>query len=79
MQDPVLPETLQRMAATISHRGPDGQGTRILSAPGVQVGLGHTRLKIIDLSDAAAQPMANDDGIVWLVFNGEIYNFRELR
>jgi len=45
----------------------------------MQVGLGHARLKILDLSDEARQPMSNDDGSVWAVFNGEIYNFQELR
>jgi len=41
--------------------------------------LGHRRLSIIDLSDAASEPMSNEDGSLWLVFNGEIYNFREIR
>lgn len=58
------------------HRGPDGKGTWI-HAQG-QVGFAHRRLSIIDLSDAAAQPMTDGNGN-WLVFNGEIYNYRELR
>ncbi|HUO72536.1 MAG TPA: hypothetical protein VMU39_17340, partial [Solirubrobacteraceae bacterium] len=43
------------------------------------LGLGHRRLSIIDLSEAAHEPLTNEDGTLWLVFNGEIYNFRELR
>jgi asparagine synthase (glutamine-hydrolysing) len=65
---------LNRMMAAIAHRGPDGQG-KYLSGP---VGLGHTRLAIIDLN-TGDQPMTNEDGTVWLVYNGEVYNFPELR
>lgn len=68
---------IDRMRDTMAHRGPDGEGTWI-SADGA-VGLGHRRLSIIDLSDAASQPMASDDGAVQLVFNGEIYNHAEIR
>jgi asparagine synthase (glutamine-hydrolysing) len=71
------------MTAVLRHRGPDGTGRLLRSADGVtraaSVFLGHCRLKIIDLSDAARQPLANEDGTVWVVFNGEIYNFAELR
>jgi asparagine synthase (glutamine-hydrolysing) len=63
------------MSRRLAHRGPDGQGVRS-DGP---VALGHRRLSIIDLSAAAAEPMSNEDGSLWLVFNGEIYNFRELR
>ncbi len=63
------------MCERIRHRGPDDQG--VWTGPGV--GLGHRRLSIIDLSAAGRQPMCNEDQTVWLVFNGEIYNFRELR
>jgi asparagine synthase (glutamine-hydrolysing) len=63
------------MAGTLAHRGPDGEGLHI-DPP---VALGHRRLSIIDLSEAASEPMTNEDGSLWLVFNGEIYNFRELR
>jgi len=76
---PVEREQLRAMTEALSHRGPDGQGIERMEAGGLHVGLGHARLRIIDLSDAAAQPMANDDGSVWIVFNGEIYNFRALR
>jgi len=62
------------MCAVMAHRGPDGQG--VWTAPGV--GLGHLRLSIIDLA-GSPQPMASADGRAMLVFNGEIYNFRELR
>lgn len=68
-------EVLQSMTDILRHRGPDGQGLHI-SGP---VGLGHRRLAIIDLSDAAKQPMSNEDETIWLTFNGEIYNFMELR
>ncbi len=66
---------VRRMADTIRHRGPDQEGLFCDD----QVSLGHRRLSIIDLSDHGRQPMANEDGTVRLVFNGEIYNFQELR
>ena len=68
------------MTSAIRHRGPDGHGARLFcdQADGV-VALGHRRLAIIDLSDAGLQPMANEDESVWITFNGEIYNYRELR
>jgi len=59
------------------HRGPDGAGLWI--SRDRRVGLGHRRLAIIDLSPAADQPMCNEDGSVWVVFNGEIYNHPEIR
>jgi len=65
----------QRMARTVAHRGPDGEG---VWAEG-PVAFGHRRLAIIDLSEAAAQPMFSADGNLVLIFNGEIYNYRELR
>ena len=70
---------LRRMMAVLEHRGPDDEG---LYGPrqfdGLTVGLGHRRLSIIDLA-TGHQPMSNEDGTIWLVFNGEIYNYRELR
>jgi asparagine synthase (glutamine-hydrolysing) len=72
---PVDPTTVERMAAVIHHRGPDGDGFHVDR----NVGLGHKRLSIIDLSDAGRQPMSNEDGRLWIAFNGEIYNYRELR
>lgn len=61
----------------ILHRGPDDRG--IFTAEGYGIGLGHARLSIVDLSPLGHQPMLSDDGSVALIFNGEIYNFRELR
>ena len=72
---PVDPELLDRMTDALAHRGPDGRGTHI-DGP---LGLGHRRLAIIDLSPDAAQPMRNEDGRVWVVLNGELYNFQALR
>ncbi|MGH9197056.1 MAG: asparagine synthetase B family protein, partial [Acidimicrobiia bacterium] len=68
---------LSRMRDVMVHRGPDGAGLWISSD--AQVGLGHRRLSIIDLSVAASQPMANEDETLWVVFNGEIYNHAEIR
>src|SRR5262245_25874594 len=65
---------VQEMTDVIAHRGPDGEG-KYISGP---VGLGHRRLSIIDLN-RGAQPMCNEDKTAWIVFNGEIYNFQELR
>jgi asparagine synthase (glutamine-hydrolysing) len=73
--EPVPSATLKRMTDAISHRGPDGEGQWIEG----NVGLGHRRLSIIDLSSAGNQPMVSKDGGFVLSFNGEIYNFRELR
>jgi asparagine synthase (glutamine-hydrolysing) len=67
-------DVLDRMISVISHRGPDGEG-RFIDG---EIGLGHRRLSIIDV-EGGAQPMANEDGAVQVVFNGEIYNFVELR
>lgn len=69
--------SLSAMRDTMAHRGPDDAGIHI-SADGT-VGLGHRRLSIIDLSASGHQPMTNEDGSIWLVFNGEIYNFQSLR
>src|SRR5580658_9509359 len=66
---------IQAMLDPIAHRGPDGQGIYLDR----NVGLGHRRLAIIDLSESGAQPMGNEDGSIQIVFNGEIYNFPELR
>ena len=66
---------LEAMCKSFSYRGPDDEGT-FVSPP---VGLGHSRLSIIDLSPAGHQPMSNEDGTIWIVFNGEIYDFQELR
>lgn len=62
---------------TMTHRGPDDDGLWLNASR--QVGLGHRRLSIVDLSEAGHQPMSNEDGTVWIVFNGEIYNHGKLR
>ena len=69
------PSVMRAMAATLSHRGPDAVGVHT----GPHVGLGQTRLAIIDLRAESNPPLANDDGTIWIVFNGEIYNYVELR
>lgn len=66
-----------RALDTLAHRGPDDAGT--WWSDDRRVALGHRRLSIIDLSSAGHQPMSNEDGTVWIVFNGEVYNFPELR
>lgn len=66
-----------RMLDTLEHRGPDGRGVKVFGEGSVM--LGHRRLAIIDLSPAGAQPICNEDGTVWLTFNGEIYNYLALR
>ena len=68
-------DLLQRMCRSFAYRGPDDEG--IFVAP--PIGLGHRRLSIIDLSVAGHQPMCNEDETIWLVFNGEIYDFETLR
>jgi asparagine synthase (glutamine-hydrolysing) len=65
---------LKKMCQSFAYRGPDDEG--ILVSP--PVGLGHRRLSIIDLSPAGHEPMSNEDATIWMVFNGEIYNFRGL-
>lgn len=67
-------DLLSRMTRALTHRGPDGEG---FYADG-PVGLGHRRLSIIDLA-GGAQPLSNEDGTVWISFNGEIFNFKDLR
>ena len=74
---PGAPPPIAAAVQAIAHRGPDSQGQ--YSDPGTGVVLGHARLAILDLSEAGHQPMLSEDGLVVLVFNGEIYNFRELR
>lgn len=73
--EPVSAERIQRMCELIEHRGPDDSGLWV-NGP---LGLGHRRLSIIDLSPRARNPMPNEDESVWLVFNGEIYNYMDLR
>ncbi|HEY7710225.1 MAG TPA: asparagine synthetase B, partial [Candidatus Entotheonella sp.] len=66
---------VSRMTQILAHRGPDQYG--VYTDAGVS--LGHRRLSIIDLSEHGRQPMSNDDGTVWVTYNGEIYNFPDLR
>lgn len=83
----VLESALSIMQETLKHRGPDGQGMILFNDVGRPcrekmspvAGLAHTRLSILDLSSAGAQPMANETGDVWISFNGECYNFAEFR
>ena len=72
---PATPAVLRRMSDALAHRGPDGEGVYTDGA----AGLGHRRLAIIDLTPAGHQPMVSRDGRYALVYNGEIYNFQELR
>lgn len=75
--DGKAPDTqlLAEMSKRLTHRGPDGEGIHIHN----NTGLVHRRLAIIDLSDEGLQPMTSEDGTLWIVFNGEIYNYIELR
>jgi asparagine synthase (glutamine-hydrolysing) len=72
---PVDATIVAAMRDALAHRGPDGAGLHVNGS----LGLGHRRLSIIDLTDAARQPMYSPDGRIVIVYNGEIYNFRELR
>jgi asparagine synthase (glutamine-hydrolysing) len=71
----VQPDRIAAMGESLQHRGPDDHGIYVKG----HVGLAHRRLSILDLSSAGRQPMSNEDGTVWLVLNGEIYNHQELR
>src|ERR1051326_1894509 len=73
-QAPVLCQEVQDMTKTLTHRGPDDEGCYVQGP----LGLGFRRLSIIDLA-GGHQPMSDREESVWIVFNGEIYNFRELR
>ncbi len=81
-ETPVDREVLRRMGDVLKHRGPDDEGIYISNVKSktskVNMGLGHRRLAIIDLV-TGHQPMHNEDKRVWIVFNGEIYNFKDLR
>ena len=72
---PVLKSQIERMNETMIHRGPDGEGVFIDK----NLGLGHRRLAIIDLSEAGHQPMSSEKKDVWISYNGEVYNFLDLR
>jgi len=68
---------LRSMTDALSHRGPDDSGIYI--DPGSRLGFGHRRLSILDLSPLGHQPMSNDDGSIWITYNGEVYNFSQIR
>lgn len=74
---PVRPESVAAMTARLAHRGPDGDG--LWQSADRRAVIGHRRLKVIDLTDAADQPMADAKGQAVITYNGEIYNYRELR
>jgi asparagine synthase (glutamine-hydrolysing) len=78
---PELESKIERMTKSLRHRGPDGAESRTFLPPKVSrpIALGHNRLSVIDVSSAGREPMCNEDETVWLVFNGEIYNFSQLR
>ena len=71
------PALTRAMTTLLGHRGPDGEGIYDYERDGITASLGHRRLSIIDLSDAAAQPFAK--GGLTLTYNGELYNYRDLR
>jgi asparagine synthase (glutamine-hydrolysing) len=73
----LLQGTLHEAVSSLSHRGPDDSGLFFDKSSGV--GLGHRRLSVIDLSDGGRQPMSSEDGRVHIVYNGEVYNFEEIR
>jgi asparagine synthase (glutamine-hydrolysing) len=82
--EPVKETLIADMCGSLAYRGPNDNGiyTNVSARNDghqVNIGLGHQRLSIIDLSRAGRQPMTNEDGTLWLAFNGEIYNFREIR
>ena len=73
--EPVSPELIKAMCDKIIYRGPDDSGVYVDG----EIGLGHRRLSIIDLSELGHQPMASQDKMIWITYNGEIYNFQVLR
>ncbi|MCP4420543.1 MAG: asparagine synthase (glutamine-hydrolyzing) [Chloroflexi bacterium] len=75
---PVLQETLRQMLGTVRHRGPDQFGLYLFQDDVSSIGFGHARLSIIDLQ-TGQQPLCNEDDSLWITFNGEIFNYRELR
>ncbi|MGZ3866101.1 MAG: asparagine synthase (glutamine-hydrolyzing) [Bacteroidia bacterium] len=74
---PLETEKLKRFTDSMEHRGPDGSGYHVFED--VQLGFGHRRLSILDLSEAGKQPMSFADGRYWITYNGEVYNFLELK
>src|SRR5262245_4642805 len=72
---PIDRNLLVRMTRSLAHRGPDAEDFHIQG----NLGLGHRRLSIVDLTPTGAQPMSNRDGSCWITYNGEFYNHREFR
>jgi asparagine synthase (glutamine-hydrolysing) len=85
MPVPAMEDVVARMVRRLDHRGPDGRGVHVVDqaadegTPGAACVLGNTRLAILDLSPAGAQPMTDQATGNWVVYNGEIYNFRQVR
>ncbi len=75
----VSPAMLEQATQSLAHRGPDDSGTVILRASNCEIGLGNRRLAILDLSSSGHQPMHDPSTGNWIVYNGEIYNFKEIR
>ncbi len=78
-KDHIPPGVLESATLSLAHRGPDDSGTVKLKAGALEIGLGHRRLSILDLSPLGHQPMQDPVTGSWIVYNGEIYNFRDLR
>src|SRR5581483_8757351 len=81
-KNPLAPEILERATRSLAHRGPDDGGNVILRCSEqdpAEIGLGNRRLAILDLSRAGHQPMQDPQSGNWIVYNGEIYNFHEIR
>lgn len=79
-QDQVDQQQVKQLTGMLRHRGPDAEGFYHTPPDNpISIGLGHRRLSIIDLSPNGHQPMSNEDGTVWIVFNGEVYNFHDHR
>lgn len=76
-REQINPKDIVQMSNAIRHRGPDDEGIWINSK--ANVGLGHRRLSFLDLSEHGTQPLSNEDNTLWITFNGEIYNYRELK
>jgi asparagine synthase (glutamine-hydrolysing) len=72
-------DIIKKMTNAIKHRGPDSQSSLLINSPFANIGLGHTRLSVIDLSEGGNQPMKDDSGEWIMVFNGEVYNYKEIR
>lgn len=75
--EPINQQVFNTMLDTLAHRGPDGRGIHV--NPSATIAFGHRRLSFLDLTEAGTQPMLNQEGNIWITFNGEIYNYLELR